>query len=64
MGMSNDLEVAVNCGATIVRVGTDIFGSREIRGRSKMTNVSFIGAGNMAYSIIRGLLDSPTKDSS
>ena len=28
MGMSNDLEVAVNCGATIVRVGTDIFGSR------------------------------------
>ena len=26
-----------------------------------MTNVSFIGAGNMAYSIIRGLLDSPTK---
>ena len=29
MGMSNDLEVAVNCGATIVRVGTDIFGSRE-----------------------------------
>ena len=28
MGMSKDLEVAVNCGATIVRVGTDIFGSR------------------------------------
>jgi len=28
MGMSNDLEVAVKCGATIVRVGTDIFGSR------------------------------------
>ena len=26
-----------------------------------MTNVSFIGAGNMAYSIIRGLLDSPRK---
>ena len=26
-----------------------------------MTNVSFIGAGNMAYSIIRGLLDSPKK---
>ena len=24
MGMSNDLEVAVNCGATIVRVGTDL----------------------------------------
>ena len=29
MGMSKDLEVAVNCGATIVRVGTDIFGSRD-----------------------------------
>ena len=28
MGMSKDLEVAVNCGATIVRVGTDVFGSR------------------------------------
>ena len=28
MGMSKDLEVAINCGATIVRVGTDIFGSR------------------------------------
>ena len=28
MGMSKDLEVAVNCGATMVRVGTDIFGSR------------------------------------
>ena len=26
-----------------------------------MTNVSFIGAGNMAYSIIRGLIDSPRK---
>lgn len=28
MGMSDDLEVAVACGATIVRVGTAIFGSR------------------------------------
>ena len=28
MGMSKDLEAAVKCGATIVRVGTDIFGSR------------------------------------
>jgi len=28
MGMSNDLEVAVACGATIVRVGSAIFGSR------------------------------------
>jgi hypothetical protein len=28
MGMSDDLEVAVACGATLVRVGTAIFGSR------------------------------------
>jgi len=28
MGMSHDLEVAVACGATLVRVGTAIFGSR------------------------------------
>ena len=28
MGMSHDLEVAVACGATIVRVGTAIFGAR------------------------------------
>lgn len=30
MGMSSDFEVAIECGATHVRVGTDIFGSREI----------------------------------
>lgn len=29
MGMSDDLEVAVACGATIVRVGTAIFGARS-----------------------------------
>jgi uncharacterized pyridoxal phosphate-containing UPF0001 family protein len=28
MGMSNDLEAAVAEGATLVRVGTDIFGAR------------------------------------
>ncbi len=28
MGMSNDLEAAVECGSTMVRVGTDIFGKR------------------------------------
>ena len=31
MGMSGDLEVAVEEGATIVRVGTSIFGSRSVR---------------------------------
>jgi pyridoxal phosphate enzyme (YggS family) len=29
MGMSDDLEVAVACGATIVRVGSAIFGARQ-----------------------------------
>ncbi len=29
MGMSDDLESAIACGATIVRVGTAIFGARE-----------------------------------
>ena len=29
MGMSNDYEVAINEGATLVRVGTDIFGERN-----------------------------------
>jgi PLP dependent protein len=32
MGMSGDLEVAVAEGATIVRVGTAIFGARQPRG--------------------------------
>ena len=31
MGMSHDCEIAVSEGATIVRVGTDIFGAREPR---------------------------------
>ncbi len=29
MGMSHDLELAIECGATLVRVGTDIFGRRS-----------------------------------
>ena len=29
MGMSNDLELAIERGATLVRVGTDIFGKRD-----------------------------------
>ena len=29
MGMSNDMEVAIEEGANLVRVGTAIFGSRE-----------------------------------
>jgi len=29
MGMSMDLELAIEKGSTIVRIGTDIFGKRE-----------------------------------
>lgn len=29
MGMSNDLEIAIECGATLIRVGTALFGPRE-----------------------------------
>ncbi|WP_020413678.1 YggS family pyridoxal phosphate-dependent enzyme [Microbulbifer variabilis] len=29
MGMSGDMEAAISCGATIVRIGTDIFGARN-----------------------------------
>jgi uncharacterized pyridoxal phosphate-containing UPF0001 family protein len=29
MGMSNDYITAINCGATLVRIGTGIFGERQ-----------------------------------
>ena len=29
MGMSGDYEAAIECGATMVRVGTAIFGERD-----------------------------------
>ena len=29
MGMSNDFETAIQCGATHIRIGTAIFGKRE-----------------------------------
>jgi PLP dependent protein len=32
MGMSGDFEVAIHEGATMVRVGTAIFGSRNVKG--------------------------------
>lgn len=35
MGMSNDYEVAIEEGATMVRVGTGIFGERDYTARSK-----------------------------
>lgn len=37
MGMSGDLEAAVACGATFVRVGTALFGPRERRPRPEGT---------------------------
>jgi hypothetical protein len=30
MGMSNDFEVAIECGANIVRVGTALFGEQNV----------------------------------
>ncbi len=34
MGMSGDLEIAVACGSTMVRVGTDLFGPRPAPGNA------------------------------
>ena len=31
MGMSGDLETAVACGATMVRIGSALFGRRDLR---------------------------------
>ena len=31
MGMSQDLEIAISEGATMVRIGTDVFGARDYR---------------------------------
>ncbi len=38
MGMSNDLEAAISQGATMVRVGTDIFGKRDSKNSLKENN--------------------------
>jgi uncharacterized pyridoxal phosphate-containing UPF0001 family protein len=35
MGMSNDFEIAIQEGATIVRVGTAIFGNRKMLQKDK-----------------------------
>jgi uncharacterized pyridoxal phosphate-containing UPF0001 family protein len=31
MGMTDDMAVAIECGSTMVRIGTAIFGSREYK---------------------------------
>jgi hypothetical protein len=35
MGMTADLEAAIHCGSTLVRVGTAIFGGRELPSASR-----------------------------
>ena len=58
MGMSADYAVAVEEGATIVRVGTAIFGPRAPRADRvtiKGKRVGFLGAGNMGEAMIKGL---------
>ena len=58
MGMSGDFEVAIEEGATMVRVGTAIFGpARPARAMTiKGQRVGFVGAGNMGEALIKGLL--------
>src|SRR5690606_13305552 len=64
MGLSGDLEAAIARGATIVRVGTDIFGARPPQDESSLLQadcvnnirLAFIGAGNIARAIIGGLI--------
>ena len=56
MGMSEDFEVAIEEGATCVRIGTALFGARESAMIGLPKSVGTIGAGNMAEAILRGLL--------
>ena len=35
MGMSSDLEIAIEAGATVVRIGTDLFGERSAPGSTR-----------------------------
>lgn len=42
MGMSADLEAAISCGATIVRVGSDIFGAREGANASTAVTTTYL----------------------
>jgi pyridoxal phosphate enzyme (YggS family) len=46
MGMSNDFEVAIEEGATMVRVGTAIFGERQARPSSQATSSKFQASGS------------------
>ncbi len=57
LGMTHDLEQAIENGSTEVRIGTAIFGAREYRENSMTSNkVAFIGGGNMASCIYSSLI--------
>ena len=64
MGMSADFEVAIEEGATMVRVGTAIFGARPTRpapggGRVSLKGktLGFVGAGAMGEALIKGIVE-------
>ena len=56
MGMSSDFGSAIKEGATMIRIGTAIFGSRKMI--KEDLKIGFIGAGNMASALISGLIQS------
>ncbi len=68
MGMSDDLEAAVHEGATLVRIGTDLFGPPRgapakpqpytiLAMKSQQSQrIGFLGGGNMARALIGGLI--------
>lgn len=58
MGMTHDLEQAIECGSTEVRIGTAIFGAREYKQGRIDTSVAFIGGGNMASCIFESVIKS------
>ena len=55
MGMSDDMEAAIAEGATMVRIGSAIFGARA-KVRERGMKIAFLGGGNMAGALIGGLL--------
>ncbi len=58
MGMTHDLENAINCGSTEIRIGTAIFGGRVYAGghmNDKQT-IAFIGGGNMSSCIFESVI--------
>lgn len=51
MGMSGDFEAAIEMGATMIRVGTGIFGARHYQIEGGRMNESFIQEGNGFYGL-------------